>query len=194
MTGCACAVRSGRLCGGCSHLAVSSQPHDGLIRRGAVTRVQGHGTVHGAVVGDAARVGERVRAWKRTRPPRSFPAVQAAAPAPPAPCVPASPGRTPPGLTSVRQSLSCRCTLGGSREAGAQAVQIPPSPAWSAGEGLGARTRSPEAPGGPRRSAQGPAAGKQALSKPRFWGHRCLAPERLSTCFRGRPLSQNQLL
>lgn len=80
------------------------------------------------------------------------------------------PSRTPPGLTSVHLFLSCRCTLGDSREVGAQAVQIPPSPAWCVGEGLGARTYSPEAPGDPRLSAQGPAAGEQAGQQAWFLG------------------------
>jgi hypothetical protein len=45
---------------------------------------------------------------------------------------------------------------------GAQAVQIPPSPAWCVGEGLEVRMYRPEAPGGLKLSAQGPAAGGQA--------------------------------
>ena len=36
------------------HLAVTPQPHDGLIGWGEVGGVQRHGAVHGAVVGDAA--------------------------------------------------------------------------------------------------------------------------------------------
>lgn len=39
------------------HLAVSPQPHHGLVGRGEVGGVEGHGAVHGAVVGDAAEAG-----------------------------------------------------------------------------------------------------------------------------------------
>lgn len=109
--------------------------------------------------------GRGVKAWG-TSPPRSSPPVQAAAKAP-APCL-SFPSRSPPGLTSGHLFPSCRCTLGGSREVGAQVVQIPPSPTWCAGEGPGARRYKPEAPGDLRPSAQGPAAGEQSKN-PGFW-------------------------
>lgn len=81
-----------------------------------------------------------------------------------------SSNKTRPGLTSVHLFLSYRCTLGDSRVAGAQAVQIPPSPAWCVEEGLGVRTCSPEAPEGLRLSAQGPTAGEQAGQQAWFVG------------------------
>lgn len=83
-----------------------------------------------------------------------------ASPLPQAPFL-SPPARTPPGLTSAHLSPSCRYTLGGSRAEGALVGQIPPSPAWCGGEGLGATMYSPEAPRGLRLSAQGPAAGEQ---------------------------------
>ena len=77
--------------------------HDGLIRRGAISRVQGHWAVHGAIVGDAGRRRERVKAWKRTILKRSLPTNLAPAPV----SFLSSPIRTLPGLTSARLFPSC---------------------------------------------------------------------------------------
>jgi hypothetical protein len=139
------------------HLAVSSQPHDGLVRRGAVSRIQGHWAIHGAIIRDAGRMRERIRVWKLTPTPQlCLPAIQSLPPA--APCSP-----TPTSsLTFVHLSLNCRCTLEGSRVVGAQAGQIPPSPAWCVGEELEARMYTPGALGGLRLTVQGQAAREQA--------------------------------
>lgn len=134
------------------HLAVSSQSHDGLIRRGAISRIQGYWAIHGAIIGDAGRTRERIRVWKITPTPQL--------PINPGPAPP--PGGPRPSLTFVHLSLNCKCTLEGSRVVGAQVERIPPSPAWCGGEELGAKMYKPGTPGGLRLSVQGQAAKKQA--------------------------------
>lgn len=126
---------------------------------------------------------ERVKAWERTPiPKRSLPTNPRPQPQSPSLVSP----QIPPGLTSVHLFLSCRCTLGDSRAAGAQAVQIPPSPAWCVGEGLGARMYSPEAPEGLRLSAQRPTAGEQASQQTWFLGIQLLGSQTpLSSTFSG---------
>lgn len=126
---------------------------------------------------------ERVKAWERTPiPKRSLPTNPRPQPQSPSLVSP----QIAPGLTSVHLFLSCRCTLGDSRAAGAQAVQIPPSPAWCVGEGLGARMYSPEAPEGLRLSAQGPTAGEQASQQTWFLGIQLLGSQTpLSSTFSG---------
>lgn len=121
------------------HLAVPPQPHHSLVRWGEIGWVEGHGAVHGAIVGDAAEVRAEKPHW-----------VGQAQPGPPA-----LPALLPTG-TSAHPSRSCRCTQVGSRGVAALEAQTPRSPSCSA-ERCQVGTCIPMSQSS---SAVGPAAGR----------------------------------